>query len=169
MKVILKRALSIAAVLLSVAACAKDKGAKAGAGDSLLAALPKGHVPINQPPAVPLSPEAQAILDSGNVAFRAGRHQEALALYERASKVMPDHPAPWFGTYMAARELKNTALADSALKMIRQRVPGIEGHPAPSDGQMRQLSPHGDGMPNLTSPHEQYSPHGTPAKPRTSS
>lgn len=169
MKGIPARLLAIAAALSVVAACAKDKSEKGGAGDSQLAVLPKGHVPINQPPAVPLSAEAQALIDSGNAAFKAGRHQDALDLYERASKVMPDHPAPWFGTYMAARELKMTALADSALKMIRMRVPGIEGHPAPSDGKMRQLSPHGDGMPTLQSPHEQYSPHGAPSKPRTSS
>lgn len=151
------------------AACAKDKPAKAGDSAALAASLPPGHVPVNSAGEIALTPEGQALIDSGNAAFRAGQHKEALAIYQRAAKLAPMHPAPWFGTYMAAKELKDTALADSALRMLKERAPGIEGHPIPGDGSMKGTNPHGGAMPAPGSPQGAYSPHGSPSRPKASS
>lgn len=140
-------------VTLAVAGCAQWKDGETS--DSVaVAALPEGHVPI---PAArkgtALTPAAQALLDSANAEFRAGRHAQALSLYQAVSRDVPMHPASWFGTYMAARALGDSVLADSAMRMIRLRAPGVEGHPGGA----------GKGPPAPpASPHGAPAPHGSP-------
>lgn len=65
-----------------------------------------------------LSPAAKVALDAGNAAYRAKQFDAAITRYREASAASPDHAAPWFGIYMAASELKNKALADSAMAKV---------------------------------------------------
>lgn len=94
------------------------------------AALPPGHVPLAAAMPTGLEPLTQALLDSGNAAFRTKDFDAALAFYDKARAAQPDHAAPWFGTYMVAKATNNTTLADSALRMVRARAPGMQEHPA---------------------------------------
>lgn len=66
----------------------------------------------------PLPPRARIALDSGNSQLRAKRYDAALASYRVAVTEAPGHVAPEFGVYMAAKRLGNSALADSALRII---------------------------------------------------
>jgi hypothetical protein len=84
-----------------------------------------------------LSPAALAALDAGNVAYRAKQLDVALAKYREAASAAPTHAAPWFGIYMAANEMKNTALADSAL----QHVKSLSADPAALDAHATVTSP----------------------------
>lgn len=117
----------------ALAACNRSQPAPAGdapAGDSLAAALPPGHVPVDQPAAATtLSVRSQALLDSGNAAFRRKDYQGALAYYAKSAQESPTHAAPWFGTYMVGQAMKDSALADSAMRMVRQRAPEMQSHP----------------------------------------
>ena len=69
-----------------------------------------------------LPPTARALLDGGNVAFRAGRYEAALAHYRAAAASAPRHAAPWYGVHMAAQRLGRPALADSAMAAVRARA-----------------------------------------------
>ncbi len=113
-----------------------------------LALGPPGHVPIpaNSAQSV-ITLKGKALLDSGNASFRASKHAEALAFYRRATTEMPGHAAPWFGAYMVARALNDTVLADSAMRMVRTRAPGMQEHPARSPAPMTPASPHGATIP----------------------
>lgn len=107
------------------------RGTKGGAGaDSAVAGLPEGHVPIGR--AVPLEPAAQAVLDSANEAFAARRYDAALAGYRRTLALAPGHPAPWYGISMAATMLGDSALADTAQRLLREKGASGQPHPAPS-------------------------------------
>ncbi|MEQ1690133.1 MAG: hypothetical protein ABMA00_02520 [Gemmatimonas sp.] len=68
-------------------------------------------------PQVPLA--ALTALDAGNTAYRNKQFDIALARYREAATAAPQHAAPWFGLYMVASELKNTALADSAMLHVK--------------------------------------------------
>ena len=112
----LARVAALATALAAVAACSRsDERPK----------VPLGEITA-QPQASPapesLSDAARAALDSGNVAFRAGRYQAALASYRHASSAAPASAAPFFGIYMAAQKLGNRALADSANAEIAHRT-----------------------------------------------
>lgn len=142
----MRRILMLGAALAAVA-CSKSREAKPI--DSLAAALPPGHVPIDQPPgASALSVLGQALVDSGNTAFREKKFDLALDFYRKASESDPAHAAPWFGTYMVGQAIKNTALADSALAMVRARAPEMKarsgGAPALPPGTPAPFSPHSD-------------------------
>lgn len=140
---------------LALAAMACGRSNSSQQNDSLAAALPPGHVPIDAPTGtVPLSAAAQALLDSGNTAFRVKDFDGALAYYHKASLTNPTHAAPWFGTYMVGKAMNNAALADSALRMVRERAPEMQPHPGtPSIPDM---------PPAPVVPGAPYSPHGTP-------
>lgn len=142
-------------VPLALAAVACGRTNSSQQQDSLAAALPPGHVPIDAPPgSVPLSPIAQALLDSGNTAFRVKDFDGALAFYRKASLTDPAHAAPWFGTYMVGKAINDAALADSALRMVRARAPEMQPHPGtPSIPDM---------PPAPVVPGAPYSPHGAP-------
>jgi Flp pilus assembly protein TadD len=63
---------------------------------------------------------AQAALDAGNEAYRAGRFEDALAEYNKAVVASPTSAAPYYGVLMVAQKTGNAALADSASAMIRK-------------------------------------------------
>lgn len=63
---------------------------------------------------------AIAALDAGNAAYRAKQMDQAIAHYREATALAPDHVAPWYGVFMAASEMRNTALADSAMARVRK-------------------------------------------------
>jgi hypothetical protein len=69
-------------------------------------------------PKLPLA--VMAALDSGNTAMRAKAYPRALAQYRAATAGAPEHAAPWFGLYMAAKESNDSALADSAMRQVRR-------------------------------------------------
>lgn len=66
-----------------------------------------------------LAPAAKTALDAGNAAYRAKQYPEALAQYRAATVAAPGHAAPWFGLYMIANTLKDSALADSAMRHVK--------------------------------------------------
>ncbi len=84
-----------------------------------------------------LSSAAQTALEAGNTAYRAKQFDAAIARYRDAATAAPDHPAPWYGLYMAASETKNSALADSAM----QRVKVLSADPASLDAHAEVASP----------------------------
>jgi len=133
---------------LVAAACGRAGGEVGTDTTTIAEVLPPGHVPIpaNSAGSV-ISLKGKALLDSGNVSFRANKHAEALAFYRRATTEMPGHAAPWFGAYMVARALNDTVLADSAMRMVRTRAPGMQEHPARSPAPMTPASPHGATIP----------------------
>ena len=81
-----------------------------------------------------LAPEVVAQLDSGMVAFREERIDDALRYYKRVTELDPALAAGWFGVYMAQHRLGNTLAADSALERARRSAPGASLiHPTPAD------------------------------------
>jgi hypothetical protein len=105
-----------------VAGCTKEAGTKRS--------LDGGGMPQVMAPekALPpgLTPLAAAQLDSGNVAFRAQRYDEALKFYRAASNTVPEHASPWYGIYMVAQATGNQGLADSASRAVSRRDTGGE-------------------------------------------
>ncbi len=76
-----------------------------------------------------------AQLDSGNVAYGDAQFEAALAHYRRATEIMPDNAASWFGIAMSANALHMPALADSAMTAARKLAPGATLiHPIESGG-----------------------------------
>ena len=106
----LTRGLSVVAVVALVSAAACDSPDKAGRQSLSSAAGQSG-------PKLPLA--ALNALDAGNASYRAKNYSEAMAKYREATLAAPEHAAPWFGLYMVANEVKNTALADSAMKRVK--------------------------------------------------
>jgi len=149
----MRRFVLVLGALAAVTGC--DRSEKVQQGDSAVAALPPGHVPIEPSAPTELAPLTQALLDSGNTAFRLQQFDQALAFYAKASAAQPSHAAPWFGTYMVGQATKNAALSDSALRMVRERAPGMQAHPgAPL--------PEGATPGGAPSPTPPFSPHGSP-------
>ncbi len=124
------------AAALALSACdrfPRGPSADSASATSAESALPPGHVPIT-PGGAPLSGVGQVLLDSGNVAFRQKDFAAAQAYYQKAAEAAPGHAAPWFGTYMVGQATGNKALADSALRMVRQRAPDMQAHPEGAPG-----------------------------------
>jgi tetratricopeptide (TPR) repeat protein len=112
-------------VALAAAACQGKEAPKHAFGT---AASP-GGINVDTSPAarannphVMLPPNAKAALDSGNVLYKAGKYQAALAKYELAVKYAPANAAPYYGVYMAADKLGNKKLADSAMAAFSARA-----------------------------------------------
>jgi hypothetical protein len=136
--------------------------------------------PVTGTVATTLPPEARAALDAGNAAYRAKRMDVALADFRAAAVAAPTHAAPWFGVYMVAGALNNTALADSAMvhvKALSQDAAVLDAH-AKSAADPTTLPP---GHPSATAlppghpvtptlppghPATPPSPHPTSAPPR---
>ena len=156
------RRLLLGGVLLACA-CGKANDSKqaAAAGAAAQAALPPGHVPIDQPAnaGTALSPAGQALVDSGNTAFRVKDFKGALAYYKKATESDPTHAAPWFGAYMVGQATSDKALADSALAEVKKRAPQMEAHPGGAPG-----TPGATGAPPIGEPSP-YSPHGGTVAP----
>ena len=102
-------------VLASMIACSADDAPKQPLGATAASAADApaaGGGPV-------LSQAAKDALEAGNVAYRAKQFALAIEKYREAAVAAPAHAAPWFGVYMAASELKNTALADSAMARVK--------------------------------------------------
>jgi tetratricopeptide (TPR) repeat protein len=81
--------------------------------------------------------DLRARIDSGNAAYRAGRYDEAAAVYRRAAEQHPDVSAAWFGVHMAEAARGNQAAADSARMRAEGLTPGLGGgHPATPTGEL---------------------------------
>lgn len=79
---------------------------------------PSASAEAESPARAALSPQAKTALDAGNAAFLAKKYDEALKQYRVAAKAAPSDVAPFYGIYMAADKLGQTALRDSASKLI---------------------------------------------------
>ncbi|MDX2184983.1 MAG: hypothetical protein SFW08_13480 [Gemmatimonadaceae bacterium] len=88
-----------------------------------------------------LPPSARSAIDSGNVLLRAGDAANAVVQYRLATVADPQNAAPWYGVMMAAQRLGNTALADSASKMVAT----LSGTPALTDSAMARMHAEGGG------------------------
>ncbi|MEP6691099.1 MAG: hypothetical protein ABJD07_08070 [Gemmatimonadaceae bacterium] len=105
----------ISVLALTLAACGGTDSAPRvplGAQARAAAAAPAD----SSGPALPAA--ARLALDSGNAQYREKRFAEALASYRVAAGAAPGHTAPEFGVYMAAKQLGNRTLADSAQRII---------------------------------------------------
>jgi hypothetical protein len=71
-----------------------------------------------------LSPEVRAMLERGNVAYKADDFETARDEYRAAVEADAHASAAWFGLYMAESRLGNEAAADSALGVVRGLQPG---------------------------------------------
>ena len=103
-------------VIVTLVACGKSDTS----GRQLLGTPPNaGASPSGgaSGPQLPLA--AMNALEAGNAAYRAKQFDVALARYREAAVAAPAHAAPWFGVYMVANEMKNTALADSAMGNVK--------------------------------------------------
>jgi tetratricopeptide (TPR) repeat protein len=65
-----------------------------------------------------------AQLDSGNVAFGDQSYEAALAHYRKASELMPDNAASWYGVSMAEGALGRHKEAEAAMQRVRRLAPG---------------------------------------------
>ena len=95
--------------------------------------------PADVEPAV-IGPAARAKLDSGNILYRHKAYAAALVQYRAASALAPGHAAPFFGIYMVARAINDTAMATTALADIRRRNGPMTPVPhTPNDSAVRRL------------------------------
>lgn len=88
-----------------------------------------------------LPPSARSAIDSGNILLRAGDAANAVVQYRLATVADPQNAAPWYGVMMAAQRLGNTALADSASRMVAT----LSGTPALTDSAMAKMHAEGGG------------------------
>ena len=117
------------AVALSALAVALATGACRPADQETGSLDPQGAATRTQ-----LPEELVAALDSGSQAFRAGAMDEALAQYERATELAPDHAAGWFGIYMVQQRLGDAEAAAAALERAQAAAPGATIiHPTDAD------------------------------------
>jgi uncharacterized membrane-anchored protein len=96
---------------------------------------------LGSPASPKVTPEAQAQLDSGNAAFRAGNIEAARGYYRATTRIAPDLAAGWFGVYLSETRLGNKAAADSAALVVHRLAPELMqapgmmtgGHPGLTD------------------------------------
>jgi hypothetical protein len=115
----LARAAAASAALIAASACnrAAEQPPKVPLNASTSGSASSGQANPHEQ----LAPEARVALDSGNVAFRAGKYERALAQYRAAAKAESKSAAPFYGIYMVAQKLGNKGLADSVMAVIRER------------------------------------------------
>lgn len=99
------------------------------------------------PAAQPMTEAVQSLVDQGNAAQREGRYDEALAIYQEAMELAPDHPVPQFGGLMAATAAGDVNLADSLRALLEASAPDLvamlgAGN-AMGGGQTMPANPHG--------------------------
>jgi hypothetical protein len=120
----------------ALSACSQsDTAERQPLGTSAEASSSAGADGEESGPKLPLA--AMTALDAGNTAYRAKQFDAAIVRYREAAAAAPDHAAPWFGLYMAANEVKNTALADSAMR----RVKALSADPATLNAHVEVASP----------------------------
>lgn len=71
-----------------------------------------------------LPPGVREALDSGNVAFREDRYDDARTFYLRATELGPQESAGWFGLSMVERQLGNIEAAEAAMQRVQELAPG---------------------------------------------
>ncbi len=98
-----------------------------------------------------LEPLTQALLDSGNAAFRRRTTTPRSPSTTRRASRSRITPPLGSGRTWSRRRRSNTALADSALRMVRARAPELQQHP----GRM----PPGTAPAFTGAPPSHYSPH----------
>ena len=104
--------------------------------------LPLGAGGSSGAPTQKLPLAVMAALDSGNSAMRAKDYPRAVAQYRVATAGAPEHPAPWFGLSMAAREASDSALADSAMRVVRRLTADSSVLPAHKEVAAAAMPPH---------------------------
>ena len=152
-------------VALLLGACGKaDRAEGAASPDGAPAA---GAAPVSDLPAA-----ARTALDAGNAAYRAKDMDGALASYRAAAAAAPGRAAPWFGVYMVAADMKNMALADSAMANVKAYSPqsdALEEHArtAAASGSDAALPPGHPSAQALPPGHPSALPPAHPAVPAT--
>lgn len=101
------------------------------------------------------SPEVMAQLDSGTVAYRQQRLEDARRHYRAAVELNPHSASAWFGVHMAEKALGDTVAADSAMERARQLSPGSvpESH-GEGDGSVYDHVPSVEGSSAASGPDE---------------
>lgn len=89
---------------------------------------------LGSPASTTLAPAAQAQLDSGNNAFRAGDIQAAREHYRATTRMAPNVAAGWFGVYLSETRLHNNAAADSAALVVHRLAPELMQAPGMMNG-----------------------------------
>ncbi len=148
------RPIRLVPLLVLAAACSKgDAAPKTPIGGAPAAAAASGPSTGAAPVANPLPAEARVPLDEANALFRQHQYAEALAKYRAAVALAPKHPAPWYGVYMAAQQLKNQPLADSALAAVKA---GATDAPEMADSGLAKLHEKAGSM---AQPHPAFGSH----------
>lgn len=153
---------AVFAAVLFAAACGSSEaagrqslGGTEGDSADLVARAAESKLPLS----------ATAALDAGNAAYRAKQLDQAIAHYREATVIAPGHVAPWYGVFMAANEMKNTVLADSAMT----RVKALSSDPSAYQAHAEAVSP--AAMPELPAGHPTTQPlppgHPVSTKPPT--
>jgi hypothetical protein len=86
---------------------------------------PEDNESPSAPGAQPLTDEAQALVNQGNMALRDDRYQEALTHFQQAMELHPDHPVPQFGGLMAAMALGDSTLTASLREKLTVTGPEL--------------------------------------------
>jgi hypothetical protein len=135
------RVAALALLCLTGAAACSDRDAAnrqpLGAAAGAAASSATGSAAGGATDAPPLPLGALTALEAGNAAYREKKVEVALVKYQEAAAAAPTHAAPWFGIYMAAVEMKNPSLADSAMR----RVKALSADPAALDAHATVTSP----------------------------
>jgi hypothetical protein len=145
---------ALALPITVVAACSAPDRANQlplGAGGSSGAPASANRLPLT----------VVAALDSGNSAMRIDDYSRAIAQYRVAAEGAPDHAAPWFGLYMAAKEVNDSVLADSAMRQVRRITNDTSVLPAHKAVADVAMPPHSE----TVLPKGHPKPGATPAKP----
>ncbi|NNM05870.1 MAG: tetratricopeptide repeat protein [Gemmatimonadetes bacterium] len=118
-----------------------------------------GPAEENQAGSLPLTEEAQLLVDQGNAAQREGRYSDALEAFGGAMEIHPNHPVPQFGSLMAAMALGDTALVESLKVKLQTTGPELLEMLGPS-GAMGGTAP---GMPGAGHTPQGSMPPGHPS------
>ena len=155
MKILMRTTTTLVTALALTACGAWGTGEEAAAGAD-------GGQSAVAGPGSSLSPAVSAQLDSGTVAYRAGRLEDARRHYRTAVARNPHAAAAWFGVYLAEKALENQPAADSAYEQLQALSPStnalIPGHGEEGG------SPHPEGAP--MNPHVSPGP-AAPANPHS--
>ncbi|HKK07512.1 MAG TPA: hypothetical protein VKA44_01360 [Gemmatimonadota bacterium] len=133
---VLKGSIALALACGLAAGCGGKGG---GNGQASGGASQGGSMPARDS----LPPAVRVQLDSGNAAYRAGDYGEAMRHYRATIATVPDLASGWFGVYMAATAMGDSAAADSAKARMGDLGGAASAHMVPHGG----ASPHGMGMP----------------------
>ncbi len=120
------------ALVLTIGLALSACGGKGGTGSASSAARDTSARASREQ--VPDSVRQQ--LDSGNAAYRAKDYETARRHYGAATRMAPNFTAAWFGVYMAATALGDTASADSAKSHLGGMGQAAGMHNVPHAGMM---------------------------------